>query len=186
VQFLAYGFIFLCLYLLLRIRHDQPFWDSMAWEGATRGVPIGLFSGPLLALVIAALGLVLAPKEIDNPFRELMRDRLSIILIGIFATTLGPLCEELAFRGFFQPLFSRTFGTVIGILLANLPFALMHGPQYAWSWQHLILVGLAGMTFGAVRHYFKSTAAAVGMHATYNLTFFSGFVIQRGNQLTQW
>ena len=63
--------------------------------------------------------------------QELLRDRLSIASIGFFAITLGPLCEELVFRGFLQPLLIRTFGVAAGILLCAVPFALLHGPQYA-------------------------------------------------------
>jgi hypothetical protein len=186
IQFLAYAFLFLCLYLLLRVRYGRPFWASLAWDGSRRGIVAALFIGPVLALTVAVLGLLLDPPQIENPFRELLSDRFSIVLIGAFAITLGPLCEELAFRGFLQPLLSRTVGVAAGIVLANVPFALMHGPQYGWSWQHVVLVAVAGTAFGAVRHYTGSTGAAAGMHATYNLTFFSGFVLQRGNQFGQW
>jgi membrane protease YdiL (CAAX protease family) len=62
----------------------------------------------------------------------------------------------------------------------------MHGPQYGWSWQHVVLVGVAGVVFGMVRHKTGSTAAAAAIHATYNLTFFAAFVFQRGKQFGQW
>jgi membrane protease YdiL (CAAX protease family) len=186
VQFLGYLLLFLCLYGLLRLRYGRPFWSSLAWEGSRREVTIALFAGPPVALAIAVLGKLLNPPEIDNPFQEFFRDRLLLILFGIFATTVGPLCEELAFRGFLQPLFSRTLGPVAGIILASLPFALLHGPQYRWSWQHITLITLAGLVFGVVRHLTGSTAASTGIHATYNLTFFAGSVFQRGTQPGQW
>ena len=179
VQFLAYSFWFLCLYAILHFRYAEPFWSSLAWQGTRRGIAFGMFTGPFLALAVAIIGAVLDSPEVDMPIRDLLKDRFSIILVGLFATTLGPLCEELAFRGFLQPLFSRTFGPFLGIVLANLPFALLHGPQYGWSWQHILLVGGAGATFGIVRHKTGSTAAAAGMHATYDLTFFTGFVFQQ-------
>lgn len=108
-----------------------------------------------------------------------MRDRLSIALIGLFSSTLGPLCEELVFRGFFQPLLIRTFGVPLGILLCAVPFALLHGPQYHWSWQVVVLLTLAGATFGYTRLLTRSTAASTLVHATYNLTFFMGYLLQR-------
>jgi membrane protease YdiL (CAAX protease family) len=120
------------------------------------------------------------------PMEELLRDRLSIALVGLFATTLGPVCEELAFRGFLQPLLTRTFGAVVGVVLAALPFTLLHGPQYGWSWQHVLPVGLAGLSFGIVRYVTGSTAAATAMHATYNLTVFSAAVLQRGSSFRPW
>jgi membrane protease YdiL (CAAX protease family) len=58
-----------------------------------------------------------------------------------------------------------------GIVLAALPFALLHWQQYAGSWQHVFAVFLAGAVFGYVRHRTKSTATAAVMHAGYNSTF---------------
>ena len=48
------------------------------------------------------------------------------------------------------------------------------------------LVGLAGMAFGWARHKTGSTAAATAMHATYNFTFFVGFVVTRGDFFRTW
>src|SRR5256885_2249784 len=80
--------------------------------------------------------------------------------VATLAVTLGPVSEELIFRGFLFPLLARTFGVVVAILGAALPFALLHGPQYAWSWRHILLVLLAGCAFGWVRHRTGSTAVA--------------------------
>lgn len=186
IQFVAYGIWFGSLYALLRLRYSRPFWYSLGWRGPKRGIALALFAGPFLAFAIGIIGLLLEPAQVDNPFKEFLRDRTSIVFFGLFATIIGPICEELAFRGFLQPLLSRTFGAAAGIVLANTPFALMHGPEYGWSWQHVVLVGSAGVAFCAVRHLTGSTAAAAGMHATYNLTWFTASVLQRGNQFSQW
>jgi membrane protease YdiL (CAAX protease family) len=186
VQFLGYAFLFVALYLLLRIRYDRPFWSSLAWEGSSKAIGVAFFGGPVVAIVVAAVGLLLDPPKVNVPMEELLRDRLSIALVGLFATTLGPVCEELAFRGFLQPLLTRTFGAVVGVVLAALPFTLLHGPQYGWSWQHVLPVGLAGLSFGIVRYVTGSTAAATAMHATYNLTVFSAAVLQRGSSFRPW
>ena len=37
-------------------------------------------------------------------------------------------------------------------------FAVLHGPDYAWTWQYILLVGFGGTVFGAVRY---STASAL-------------------------
>src|SRR5688572_8610146 len=182
VQFVGYCLLFLCLYLVFRVRYGQPFWASLAWQGSRPSIAMAMFVGPLLALGVAVFGLLLEQPDIDNPFQGFLRDRFSIVLFGIFVTTLGPLFEELAFRGFLQPLLSRTLGPVMGVLLGSVPFALLHAPQYGWSWQHVALVGVASLVFGIVRHVTGSTAAAAGMHATYNLTFFAAFVFQRGSR----
>jgi uncharacterized protein len=109
---------------------------------------------------------------------DLLRDRGSILLVGFFALTLGPLFEELAFRGFLMPLLVRTFGAVAGVALQAVPFALLHGNEYAWAWQQVVLLFLAGTAFGWMRHKTGSTAASTYMHAGYNLVAFVGIFAQ--------
>ncbi|MGD0578165.1 MAG: CPBP family glutamic-type intramembrane protease, partial [Bryobacteraceae bacterium] len=64
------------------------------------------------------------------------------------------------------------------ILSTSLLFAALHGPQYAWSWQHLLLLVLASAAFGVTRARWNSTGASTLVHAAYNMTFFIGFLLQ--------
>ncbi len=182
-QFLAYGLWFGALFLLLKARYDAPFWESMGWRVPWPKMGLTVFLGPLLVIFVVIAGTLLHTPVIDNAVQRLLRDRLSIILVGFFATTLGPLAEELIFRGFLQPLTIRSFGVAAGIALASLPFALLHGPQYSWSWQHVLLLFFASSVFGLVRWKLDSTAASTLVHATYNLAFFTGFLLQRKDLL---
>ena len=113
------------------------------------------------------------------PLTELLRERASLVWVGCFAITLGPLWEELAFRGFLMPLLVRSLTVAPAILLTALLFAGLHGPEYAWSWKHLALITVAGTAFGWMRHHASSTAAATVMHAGYNLVFFLGMLVPR-------
>lgn len=179
-QFLAYGFLFLSLFALLRLRYDRPFWRSLAWV-VPHPVAWGVvFAGPFLAIAVSLAGTALRAPSIPLPFEDLLRSRAMIVFMGAFVVLLGPLFEELMFRGFFMPLFMRTFGPWPGILLAALPFALLHGPQYLWSWQQVSLVFVAGTVFGWIRYRTGSTFASALMHASYNLTFFVGLLMQTG------
>jgi membrane protease YdiL (CAAX protease family) len=178
IQFLAYGFWFLFLYALLKVRYNRPFWQSLAWRLPPGGTSRFLIVGVLLAFVVALAGAALRTPDIDMPMKELLRDRVSLILVGIFAITVGPLCEELMFRGFLLPLLAQSLGAALGVLLTSFGFAALHGPQYAWSWQHIVLITFAGAVFGWVRLRTGSTAAATVMHAGYNLTFFIAFLAQ--------
>jgi uncharacterized protein len=177
-QFIAYGLWFGCLFLLLKTKYDMPFWRSMAWKVPWDGFFWTVLGGPALAFTIGGLGLLLRTPELEMPMKDLLGDRASVAMIGIFATTLGPFCEELAFRGFLMPLLRKSFGLPVAIVGSALPFALLHGPQYAWSWRHILLITLAGSAFGWARHRTGSTAAAAMVHGTYNMTFFSAFLLQ--------
>ena len=137
-----------------------------------------VFGGPVLALLVAVLGLALQTPEIEMPIKDLLTDRFSIVLVALFATTLGPLCEELAFRGFLLPLvcpFSRAGGRSADRRAAVRPPAR----------SAVLLVLAARPADHAGRHGFRmdaprsrSTLAATLMHAGYNLTFFSAYLFQ--------
>lgn len=175
-QFLGYLLWFTFLYGLLRFKYGQPFWSSLGWVRFGEQFTSRLMTGVALAFGIAIAGALLRTPDIDMPMKRLLSDPLSIALIGITAATIGPVCEEIAFRGFLMPLLIRTLGAPAGILLSAVPFALLHGPQYGWSWRHVLLISAAGAAFGYTRHRTGSTAAAAIVHAAYNTTFFLAYV----------
>ena len=113
-----------------------PLWASLlavpgmgaAAGSASRFVLFGI----LLAFAVGLLGAVLQTPDINSPMKELLSSPRSVLLIAVFGTTLGPFFEELAFRGFMQPLFVRTLGVVPGILLAAAAFG---APSSAGVWR---------------------------------------------------
>ena len=60
-----------------------------------------------------------------------------------------------------------------GILLAAIPFGLLHFPEYGNSWRHALLISGAGVAFGWMRQVTGSTKASTLMHAAYNALFFA-------------
>jgi hypothetical protein len=185
-QFLWYGFCFGFLYLLLRLKYDRPFWESLGWVHFGERFWRRVGSGALLALGLAVAGALLRTPDLDMPMKHLLSDRTSVLLVGLAAATLGPACEELIFRGFLMPLLIRSLGPWPGIVFSALPFALLHGPQYAWSWRHVLLIVVAGVAFGWMRHRTGSTAAAAVMHAAYNSTFFAAVLIYGKDLPARW
>ena len=170
-QLIGYGFWFLGLYAILRTSSHESIRDGLAWRLPKAGIGVSLFGGPLLAIVVTVFGVLLQTPEVENQIRTwLNADRVSLILTAVFATMLAPLFEEVAFRGFLQPLATQAVGTFLGIVLTAVPFAMIHGPQVHWSWQHLLLLTLAGSVFGWIRFRTGSTVASTIMHSTYNLT----------------
>ena len=174
-QFLGYGMLFMALAALLRLEYGRPFWRSLGWRAPRVAFPATIAAGTGLAFMIAVMGALLKTPEVPGPMKELLNDRTSLIVVAIFGITIGPLCEELAFRGFMQPLFVRSLGAARGILLSGLAFGLLHLPQYGFSWQHGILITVAGCGFGWMRQVSGSTAGSTIMHSAYNLTLFLGF-----------
>jgi membrane protease YdiL (CAAX protease family) len=166
------------LYMILQARYGLEFWKAMDWRAPWRHMALTAILGPFLALAMALLALVLGTRQEAMAIDALMKDRWSIVAIGIAATTIGPVFEELIFRGFVQPLFVRSLGLAGGLIATALPFALLHGPQYNWRWQLILILALASTAFGLVRHFTGSTAASSLTHAAYNLTFMAGSILQ--------
>jgi len=179
LQLTWYVLIFASLYALFRLRYNRPFWRSLGWKALPFGATIISFlGGPVLAASLGYLGFVLRTPEIPLPFQQLISDRTTVVLTGLFVVVLGPICEELAFRGFMMPLFMRTFGALFGIVFTGFLFGFAHGYEYRWSWRHIVLISAAGSIFGWARHKTGSTTAAAFMHATFNLTQFAAFLAQ--------
>ena len=177
-QMLIYVGVAGSLRLLLRVRYGLDFWTAMSWRVPWRGMAATALLGPALALGMALIAVGLNTTRETMALDALTKDRWSLIAIGIAATTAGPVFEELIFRGFAQPLFVRSLGLAGGLVATALPFSLLHGPQYNWNWKLLLILTLASIAFGFVRHRTGSTAASSLTHAAYNLTFMAGMILQ--------
>ncbi len=179
VQSIWYFLAFGSVAALFRIRYREPFWQSLGWRPLSFTASVGaLFAGPLLALALGLLGSALRTPEIDLPFQQMLGSRSTVLLLGIVVVILGPICEELAFRGFLMPLLMRSLGATAGIVLTGVIFGSVHGYEYQWSWRHMLLISAAGCVFGWAKYKTGSTAAAAFMHSTFNLTQFAAFLAQ--------
>jgi membrane protease YdiL (CAAX protease family) len=180
-QFLAYLFLFMAVAMLFRAQYNRPFWRSLGWTELRLRPSAIIAYGVLLAFAVGIISRLLQTPDIPTPMSKMMSDRSSILLVAAFGATLGPLCEELIFRGFLQPLFVRSLGVVGGILAAAIPFGLLHLQEYGNSWRHGVLITLAGAAFGWMRWRTNSTKASTLMHAAYNGTFFVALLMQPKN-----
>jgi len=177
---LGYVFWFLGLYAILRSTSQESIREGLGWRLPKRGIGISLFGGPILAIVVSVIGILLKTPEINQPMLVWLNEGpTSLILTAVFAIMLAPFFEEVAFRGLLQPLAIQSLGTFFGIVGTAIPFALIHGPQLHWSWQPLFLLGLAGSVFGWVRFRTDSTVAATLIHSTFNLTQLVAFLASR-------
>ena len=109
------------------------------------------------------------PMPKTTPFDQFFARPSDAYLTVAFAVTLGPLMEELFFRGFLYPVVARRLGVLSGILLTALPFGLMHYLQYR-SWGAVLIIILVGVVLTTVRAMTKSVASSFLAHVGYNGT----------------
>jgi uncharacterized protein len=178
-QFIAQMAMLIPIALLFRWKYDRPFLPAMRLGVRPGEIWPSFGSGILLAVSVLALAALMRVPDIASPMKDLMRDPAAARWIAIFAVSVGPAFEELFFRGLLQPVAVRTLGMLLGIVLSAAPFAALHGPQYAWSWQHVLMILVAGSAFGWWRMRTRSTGAAIIMHSGYNTVLVLGYLIGR-------
>ena len=156
------------IYLLLLIegKYHAPFRSAIRWSWPRNAWGL-LLTGAFMLLVLSMLENLL-PMPKDTPFDKLFSRPRDAYLIAIIAVSLGPLVEELFFRGFLYPVLARRWGMAWAIFLTALPFAVMHMPQYGWAWGALAVIFIVGVVCGTVRAFTKSVGASFLVHVGYN------------------
>ena len=152
-------------------RYKLSFGPAIGWTAQGHSRFHYLFLGLLLSLVVS-LGATLLPRPGKPlPIKALMlQDEFSFALLALFSVFIAPVVEELLFRGFLFPVFERSHGAFVAILLTSAMFTALHGRQNAWQWQVLLGLFLVGAAFGAARANTRSVVPSVFMHAGYNAT----------------
>jgi len=167
VEFAAYAMVFLVLKGLFA-RYGRPLFESLAWTGQPFRSLHLVVLGVALALIVVVLGNLLRFPNVETPFDKLLNDPVSRVMISIFGVSLGPVIEELLFRGFLQPVLVDSFGALPGILATSIIFGGVHLMQNANIWQSGVLIALVGFVLGVVRHVSGSTRASAIVHVSYN------------------
>jgi membrane protease YdiL (CAAX protease family) len=166
-EFLAYIVVGIYMFLLLEGKYRTRFWSAIRWNWPdTAGLSV--FGVGVLMLGLDALGRFL-PMPKTTPFDQFFGRPTDAYLTAAFAITLGPLMEELFFRGFLYPVIARRMGALWGIVLTALPFGLMHYAQYR-SWAAVLIIVLVGAVLTTVRAVTKSVASSFLAHVGYNAT----------------
>lgn len=173
------------------------FGQGIQWNGAVMRRWVFLLAGIGLAtgLLITLAGNFVPMPKAPPILEDLTKSRAGAWFLMAFGVTLAPLTEELAFRGLLLPglinvfrwleqrraiteTVARTIGIPLSILLTSLPFALMHAQQVSDSWGPVLLIGCVSIVLCIVRLRTGSMASSVLVHSFYNLTLFTGLLIQ--------
>jgi membrane protease YdiL (CAAX protease family) len=166
-ELVAYFAVGLYMFLLVEGKYHARFWPAIRWNWP--GVAgLSIFGVGVLMLGFDALGRFL-PMPKTTPFDQFFERPMDACLTVAFAVTLGPLMEELFFRGFLYPVIARRMGVAWGIVLTALPFGLMHYAQYR-SWSAVLIIILVGVVLTTVRAVTKSVASSFLAHVGYNGT----------------
>lgn len=164
----AYAILFIALKIMFA-RHGKALLESLGWSKLGPFKPLSLvFLGLGLSVVIVIMQKILLTPEIETPFEKLLDDPASRVAVALFGITLGPIVEELLFRGLLQPVLVDSMGVFPGILLTSMLFGALHLTQNAFIWQVGVLITVVGFVLGIIRHLSGSTKASTIVHIAYN------------------
>ncbi len=188
-SYAAFMLLWLLVFVFMAI---LPLWvtwrgRTLRWPRAGRvlkefGVAIPLLIGMLLAqtaLMRVLMHLAKTGTEFGTPLaplREAPNDpRLYLLLIPMF--TLGPLAEELFFRGFLYNALRRWMAPLLAVTIQSLVFTLIHyGSPYARA-ADLAIVFFTGVVLVGVYEWRKTLWAPIALHSLYNLLFAGPVVV---------
>jgi uncharacterized protein len=178
-QFALYAFLYLSFRLVFGLKYGQPVFASLGWRRSKFNLAAAAVGGILLAFLVSALAYLLHTPQVPSPVESLMGSPVLLAAFGVMAVTVAPLFEELFFRGFIQPLLSRTFGVVAGILITAIVFGLLHAPEYSLAWQYAVAVSIVGVVLGWVRSASNSIIPSTVMHGAYNAVFVIALAVSK-------
>ena len=164
-----YGVLFGGMYFILSRKYSNSLEVGLALLQGTISSWKAVLAGVALAIAVSVLGALLPSADPVSPMSGYLESMLGLALVLVASTTIMPVCEEITFRGFLLPLFAKTMGIWPAIVVTALPFALLHGWQYSWAWQPILVLLITGTAFGWMRVASQSTISAGVMHASYNL-----------------
>lgn len=176
-QIASYACWLVGVWLLFRSK-GMSAWRELQMQWPSSGTLGYLALGPSIMLSVGILAPLLRAKDIDvNIMRQILADPVARPMLIVFGITIGPLVEEMLFRGILLPVAVRSLGVAGALALTSVPFALIHGPQYSWSWQHILLLVFVSAAFGVIRLRSGSTMASTLTHGAYNLMMFAAYFI---------
>jgi len=166
-QFAWYIAILIYMIMFVEGRFRRPFWEAIQWNWPRNWallVPIGMVMVSLQVLE----RFFKIPKHI--PMEEFLATPGAAIMTALLAVTLGPLMEELFFRGFLYPVLARRFGVGVGIFATSVGFGLIHGAQLGFALGLVLIIFLVGLVLTVVRAKTNSVGSSFVVHVAYNST----------------
>jgi membrane protease YdiL (CAAX protease family) len=135
-----------------------------------------------LVMLIATLerltGIRLGEVQVTEAFGSATRGHAAAItLLAFTVALLGPLGEELVFRGLILPVLLRLRGPVLGVLLSAAAFSLAHAATYGLG---MVQVLWAGVALGWTALAGRSLLCSVLTHALYNAVLMALYFLFQG------
>ena len=178
-HFVWWAILLSFMYAVITVKYRLPFGDSIGWRRLGRpGLHTALYcwGGVALAFSVGAIASVISMPTEPLPIEQLLKDRQAVLVFAVFGVLIAPPVEEMAFRGFLYPVVERSYGKSAAVLVTSAIFSALHGWQYGWHWQILLLLLYVGIVFGVLRARTGSLVPSTLVHCAYNATLFAALI----------
>ena len=158
--------IFLGSGLLLargRIRKTPPELAAPPLRSVLLGLAAGVGAVVLSAGISALLTLVGLPVEEQEWLTELYAEPQAVLRIAPWVVLVGPVAEEVFFRGYFFRFTSQRAGLPVGLFLSSVMFAVIH-----WNASGFLIYLGIGCVLAWVYHRTGRIVAPIVGHVTLN------------------
>jgi uncharacterized protein len=161
---------FICF--LAKGLHGRPILQTMRWIRQPRlGGGRMIVAGVLLALTAVIVSSTLLPTPSDTQLEKLLRMTPPIVVF-LFGAVVGPLAEEIIFRGFIFTVLEDLLGGKAAVPATAVLFAALHLFQRGGNLGAVAIIFVVGYVFTIVRQRTGSVIPSVIMHIAYNATLF--------------
>ena len=167
-QFVWYALVLLYMVMFVEGTFHRRFWETIRWNWPRYNWGSLAFLGALTVSLDLLVRFFKVPQHV--PMEEFLSTPQAAVLTGILAVTVGPLMEELFFRGFLYPVLARRFGIAASVVATSLLFGFVHGAQLAFAWGLVFIIFLVGIVLTTVRAKTGSVGASFVVHVAYNST----------------
>lgn len=195
-------------YFAMPVFWNRPFLVGLQWNAANVRWWLGLVG---LVAGFAAQGVtVFIPHPKELPIEEIFHNPALIWFMVVFGVVVGPLFEEVMFRGFLLPAIaiavdwvriprgaddlsslenliawrsSNNYSHValtVSSIITSTLFTLIHGPQLGFTVPALALLMCVSIGLCCVRIKTGSVAASALVHGCYNLSIFLTLFVSTG------
>lgn len=149
---------------LYRVRNWQAFGfrpTTLKWIAIS--IALGVVGFGLIFIVEAVYFHFITEANTQADFQAAANGGFAAVLLLLFTgAVLGPIGEELVFRGVVQSALEK-FGSWVALFGSSLMFATIHGPSVIF-----VVAFVMGLFFGAVFRLSGSIWPAVTLHVVYN------------------
>ncbi|MCX5688145.1 MAG: type II CAAX endopeptidase family protein, partial [Candidatus Omnitrophica bacterium] len=146
------------------------------YKNVLSGIIAYMFILPILIAVLIlsmlflnAIGYKLPPQPVFDIFFEEKRSSV-VLFLTIFVSILGPIIEEIFFRGFLYSAVRKRFGVIIGVLLSSALFSMLHTNIASF-----LPIMILGVLMAFLYETTSSLIAPIAVHILHN-SIILGFV----------